>query len=186
MTQDKRETGIKKVCCFFAGEGHFLTMVLPYLIRRIKKGARVIIFLGNDMGDKIPGFLNSLDMDFGYKDWQESVVQYPLSTAGRICGEELLARHFRSMVELLGLNCSGEGLIVCVQKPDFDVDEISWKLEVLTPDINAQVELINCYEFTIDREQALKIMAGHEFLLSSIGISRINEVHPDIKMNAMV
>ncbi len=186
MTEDKREAGIKKACCFFAGEGHFLAMVLPYLARRIKNGARVIIFMDDGIKNKVPEFLGRLGMGFEYSDWQENVVQYPVSTVQKMDGKEFFARHLKSMVELLGMNCSDKGLIICIQKPKLEAEEITEKIRTFTSGMDIQVELVNCYEFTTDKQKALKIMSGHDSLLSGMGLSKINQVYPEIKIDAMV
>lgn len=181
----KNQGDINKVCSFYAGNGHFLAMVLPFLIDKIRKGSKVLLFVDESLREKIPEFIPNIDNSFRRTDWQENVVLYPLETTQKVKGRKFFTQHIKSIVELLSCSCSSEGIIICVQREKRAEEDFLNQIEDMTADVLVPIFLINCHEFDEDRDIALRLMSEHAYILNSMGISRIEKVYPDIQIKVM-
>lgn len=176
---------LSKACSFYAGEGHFLSITLPYLIDKIEKGSKVLLFIEDCANKKLPEVVSGIKKGFNYSDWQENAVIYPVESALKIDGDRCFSQHIRSMVELLSHSCSEQGIVICIQKADYTSDQYIKKIEDLILGIPTPVHLISCYEFTTDKEAVRKVLSNHTYILNTAGISTIEKVYPDISVKVL-
>lgn len=171
---------VNRICNFYAGDAHFCTTALTYLTDKVDKGARLILFVNGELRDRLNGLISKVSSSFDLNRWQMNTVIYPLESIIKIKNEEYFCRHLKSMMELMSLNCSEEGLIICVQRTNDIRDEYINKIEEMTTDLPVTVNLVNCYEFTIDKQLILKVLSNNKFIINTSGISEIGEVYSEI------
>ncbi len=176
---------LTRVCSFYAGEGHFLSTVLTYLIDKVKKGSKVLLFIEEETREKLPKAISNIDPYLKYENWQEHVVLYPLKAVCRITQEGHFAYHIKSMIELIGPSCSEEGLIICIQKANSLDDNLIKQIEELLPSLMVPVYMVNCYEFTADKEFMLKTLSQHKYILNTKGINEIGKIYPGINIKVL-
>lgn len=171
---------VKRICNFYAGDAHFCMTALKYLVEKVEKGARLILFVDGEMRNNLMGLVSKVNSGVDIKTWQMNTVTYPLESLTKIKSEEYFGRHLKSMMELMSLNCSDEGLIICVQRTNDIQDEYLKRIEDMTTDLPVTINLANCYEFTTDRQMILKVLSNNKFILNTLGISEIGDVYSEI------
>ena len=174
---------LNKVCNFHAGDGHFFATVLPFLIDKIEKGSKALLFVDDNIINKLPGIVRSLYGEGKFEQWQKNIVFYPPETINKV--DKYFANHIKDMLGLLSLSCSEEGLIICVRKAGGIKDTFAEQIESVISNIAVPVFLVNCYEFADDKQSILKVLDNHNFLLNTIGISVIEKVYPEINIKVL-
>ena len=51
-----------KICSFYVSEVHLLTILMPYIDEKIKENKNIVLFLENNMQDKVIHFLRHVDI----------------------------------------------------------------------------------------------------------------------------
>lgn len=184
-SSEYKSNELTRVCNFYAGEGHFYSTVLTYLIDKVKKGSRVLLFIEEETREKLPKAISNIDPYLKYENWQEHVVLYPLKAVNRITQERHFAQHIKNMMELIGPGCSEEGLIICIQNSNNLSDDLPKQMEELLPSLMVPVYMVNCYEFTADKEFMLKTLSQHKYILNTKGINEIGKIYPGINIKVL-
>lgn len=171
---------VNRICNFYAGNAHFCMTALKYLVEKVEKGARLILFVDGELRDKLTSLVSKVSSEVDLKTWQMNTVTYPLESITKIKNEEYFSRHLKSMMELMSLNCSDEGLIICVQRTNDIQDEYLERIEDMTAHLPVTINLANCYEVTTDRQAILKVLTNNRFILNTSGISEIGDIYSEI------
>ena len=52
----------KKICSFYVSEVHLLTILMPYIDEKIKEKQEIVLFLENNMQDKVMHFVKHIEV----------------------------------------------------------------------------------------------------------------------------
>jgi len=176
---------MKKACSFYLSDNHFDMTVLSYLKDKIQKGSKVMLFVKENTRDRLYNTITNMGWNISNETWQRNVVIYPLESVKKISEARYLAQNIKSMIDIMSLNCSEEGLILCIQRVNDIEERYISKLEGLIANVSVPVNLINCYEFSSEKEIVLKALANHSFILNTSGLSKIEKVYPGINIKVL-
>lgn len=159
---------IKKVCSFCVSDLHLITMLLPYLDKKIKEDEKFITILEKDLTEEVKLVLSRITLNNEDKNellninWNNKEI----SEIELIKKEFIKTCKVSNKINII-VNGSKE-YIETVNK------ELNRMLETMKA--NSIVRIINCYDITQLDEDIKPILRTHDIILNTSGEKRISEV----------
>lgn len=159
---------IKKVCSFCVSDLHLITMLLPYLNKKINDDEKVITILEKDLEEQTELVLSRLTLKEEEKlnlrniNWNRKII-YNL---GKIEEELYKICNNNCKVNII-INGSKE-YIEAVNK---EINEI-----FNNEKFKNKIKIINCYDITKLDEDIKEILKSHDTILNTSGEKEISEV----------
>lgn len=159
---------IKKVCSFCVSDLHLITMLLPYLNKRISEKEKFITILEKDLTEQVKLLLSRLTLknedreDLLNINWNNN----ELNKNGVI--EREISEAY-SNTDKLSIIVNGskeyiEGINKTIEKSLEDKD------------IHTRIKVINCYDITELNDDIKGILKTHDIILNTSGEKEISEV----------
>lgn len=185
--QALKDIKFSKICSFYIGEVHFLTTILPFLMKKLTKGSKVILFVDKEFHqNKLSQVISSIDNEFKFETiWQRNVVTYTVKTMKELNVQKYLIPNIKRVIEIMTLDCSDEGIVICVKKANDVNNELFKELEDLVYSLSLPIYLIRCYELIREKQKLLKVLSEHNYILNMTGIFEIKKVFPDINIQQL-
>lgn len=158
---------IKKTCSFYVSEYHLVTMLLPYVKKRIDKNSVIKTILENNIEENMEKLISSINLDNKYKksildiNWRSfKIFKYPEIE------QELLIEE-----ENTPINIIIGGKYEYVDMMNKNIEKYIEKKE-----INNTIIINNCYDVTCINYDLNKILLNHDKLLNTSGEKNIEDV----------
>ncbi len=158
---------IKKVCSFCVSDLHLITMLLPYLDKKIKE-EKFITILEKDLTEQVKLVLSRLTLN---NESKKDLLNIDWNNKG-ICTYE-------EMEEIFQKTFNNENKIsIIVNGTKEYIEEVNNNLNELfkNSQTNKLIKIINCYDITKLDEDIKFILKTHDVILNTSGEKAISEV----------
>lgn len=154
---------VTKLCSFYVSDWHFVTMLLPYMNRKINEQAKIATILEKSIKEEVTTLVEKLNLKN-----KENILNLNWEKT-----EE--RKHVFSHLE------EKEEIIIIVNGKREFIKAKNLKLEqyLQTHRIKQEVKIINCYEVTQLDGSVSDILEEHDKILNTSGEKEIEEVFPD-------
>ena len=152
----------EKLCSFYVSNAHLVTMLIPYLSRKIKEGNNFIIFTQNNLENEVEMLLSKINIKEEEKqkirniNWKKSLYQ-----------ENVIKEKLENNIENLYIIINGDNEYV---------EKINEKVERINEKYQKNVTIIDCYEVLQVNQEINKILNNHDKILNTSGEKEISEV----------
>lgn len=152
----------EKLCSFYVSNAHLVTMLIPYLSRKIKEGNNFIIFTQNNLENEVEMLLSKINIKEEEKqkirniNWKKSLYQ-----------ENVIKEKLENNIENFYIIINGNNKYV---------EKINEKVEKLNEKNEKNVTIIDCYEVLQVNQEINKILNNHDKILNTSGEREISEV----------
>ena len=152
----------EKLCSFYVSNAHLVTMLIPYLSRKIKEGNNFIIFTQNNLENEVEMILSKINIKEEEKqkirniNWKKSLYQ-----------ENVIKEKLENNIENLYIIINGDNEYV---------EKINEKVERINEKNQKNVTIIDCYEVLQVNQEINKILNNHDKILNTSGEKEISEV----------
>lgn len=152
----------EKLCSFYVSNAHLVTMLIPYLSRKIKEGNNFIIFTQNNLENEVEMLLSKINIKEEEKqkirtiNWKKSLYQ-----------ENVIKEKLENNIENLYIIINGDNEYV---------EKINEKVERINEKKQKNVTIIDCYEVLQVNQEINKILNNHDKILNTSGEKEISEV----------
>lgn len=144
----------EKLCSFYVSNAHLVTMLIPYLSRKIKEG--------NNLENEVEMLLSKINIKEEEKqkirniNWKKSLYQ-----------ENVIKEKLENNIENLYIIINGDNEYV---------EKINEKVERINEKNQKNVTIIDCYEVLQVNQEINKILNNHDKILNTSGEKEISEV----------
>lgn len=152
----------EKLCSFYVSNAHLVTMLIPYLSRKIKEGNNFIIFTQNNLENEVEMLLSKINIKEEEKqkirniNWKKSLYQ-----------ENVIKEKLENNIENLYIIINGDNEYV---------EKINERVERINEKNQKNVTIIDCYEVLQVNQEINKILNNHDKILNTSGEKEISEV----------
>ena len=152
----------EKLCSFYVSNAHLVTMLIPYLSRKIKEGNNFIIFTQNNLENEVEMLLSKINIKEEEKqkirniNWKKSLYQ-----------ENVIKEKLENNIENLYIIINGDNEYV---------EKINEKVERINEKNQKNVTIIDCFEVLQVNQEINKILNNHDKILNTSGEKEISEV----------
>ena len=149
---------LTKLCSFYVSDWHLVTMLLPYINKKINEEARISTILEKDVEDNITKLVEKLNLKNK---------------------EKILNLNWKKINEKLILNMKEdkENIFIINGSKEF-IEKKNEKIEkyINSHKIKGEIKIINCYEIINYDGNISKILEEHDKILNTSGEREINEI----------
>lgn len=165
----EKSNSIKKVCGFYVSSVHLITMLLPYLNKKIEEQIEVIPVLEFDLRKNVETILSKIVLSESNKkqilsiNWKNTKVQKYSNIEGN----------------LKEINRGGKEAIILISGSKRYIkiaNEMIEKYFSKYKDYKKYITIINCFEVEEFDDDIREILDKHEFIINTSGINRIDDV----------
>ena len=154
------ELKIKRVCGFYVNEWHLTTMILPYIVKRLEKGDKLVNVFQYDIKNNIKELLSKMNIN--------------AKTEKRL----LEINWTSNNIENISKKC--EVQIIIAGEFDYVAKE-NQKIQPAVRDVkDREITIINLYKI-VDNKNISDILDENEYVINTSGIKRIEEVFTEYK-----
>ena len=151
------ENSIKKICSFYVSDLHLVTMLLPYLDKKIKAKENIITILEKNLESDVKLVLSKLTLNEFEK---EKILNINWN-------------HNSNMNKKINSKCTS---IIVNGSKEF-IENVNKNLNTYFKNTKQkEVSIINCYDITKLDEEIKEILTEHDKILNTSGEKEINEV----------
>lgn len=160
---------IKKVCGFYVSSVHLITMLLPYLNKKIEEEIEIVPFLEFDLRKNAETILSKIVLNEKNKkqilsiNWKNTKVQKFTSI------ESKLKEKTKKEKELIVLISGSKKYIETVNEM---VDRYFSKYR----NNKKYITVINCFQVEEFDDDIREILDEHEYIINTSGINKIEDV----------
>lgn len=158
-----QENKITKLCSFYVSDWHLVTMLLPYLNRKINEQAKIATILEKSMKENVITLVEKLNLKN-----KDNIINLNWEKTEK--GNNV----FRNLTE------EKEEIIIINGTKEF-IEAKNKKLEqyLQTHHIKQKVKIINCYEVIALDGEISSILDEHDKILNTSGEKEITEIFQD-------
>ena len=159
---------IMKLCSFYVSDWHLVTMLLPYINRKINEKEKIVTVLENDIKNNVETLVKRLNLRN-----EEEILNIDWSKRD----------NYLSINKLLNNNIE-ENIIIIVNGTKEYIKEANKNIDTIIEKnrdkINQKnIKIINCYEIVEFNGSIVEILDNHDKILNTSGEKEINEVIED-------
>ncbi len=157
-----QKSNLTKLCSFYVSDWHLVTMLLPYINKKINEQAKIATILEKDIQENIKVLLEKLNLKN-----KEKIEQINWTNEQR--------KNIFSNIEN-----SKEIIIIVNGGKDF-IKNKNEKIEkyLETHEINKKVKIINCFEVIEYNGSISDVLEEHDMVLNTSGEREISELFGD-------
>ena len=161
------ENNITKLCSFYISDWHLVTMLLPYINKKINEQTKIATILEKDIKQNITTLVEKLNLKN-----KEKVLELNWGKT------EQRKNVFSNMNE-------NKEVVVIVNGEKEFIERKNKKIQqyLSTHKINAKIKIINCYEIVDFNGSINEILQEHDKILNTSGEKEISEIFEDYKKN---
>ena len=172
---------VKRVCSFNVSNWHFITMIIPFVGRKIKENTSIKTFFGKDKKEEVEMFLDRLVLNIEDKRKIEKINW-------EMCNvDKIIEKLEESICEKEEINLIISGRKEYIKMVNLNIDD--WISKSYSKIVYKNINIINCYEITQLNNNIEDILNEHDSILNTSGQKRLSEVFEgyeekkDIKKN---
>lgn len=167
-----QKKNLTKLCSFYVSDWHLVTMLLPYINRKMNEQTKIATILENDIKNNVETLVKKLNLKNKEKilsiDWNKK-NENKYSTINKIVDSNLK-----------------NNLLIIVNGTKEYIDKVNEKLskaleknknEIEKNSIN--IKIVNCYEIVEFNGSIVEILDKHDKILNTSGEKEICEIFED-------
>ena len=156
------ENNIIKLCSFYISDWHLVTMLLPYINKKINEEVEIATILEKDLNEKITKLLERLNLNN-----EEKILN-------------LNWRKFNEKGKVIYNKDDKEKILIVNGSEEF-IKKINDKIEKYfrTHKVNGTIKIINCFELTEITGGMTEILDDHDKVFNTSGENEIEDVFKD-------
>lgn len=159
---------IMKLCSFYVSDWHLVTMLLPYINRKINEKEKIVTVLESGIKNNVETLVKRLNLKN-----EEEILNINWSKKD----------NYLSINKLLNNNTE-KNIIVIVNGTKEYINEANKNIdEIIQKNIDKieqkNIKIINCYEIVEFNGSIVEILDNHNKILNTSGEKEINEVFED-------
>lgn len=160
---DVQENSLTKLCSFYVSDWHFITMLLPYVNKKINERAKIATILEKDMQENVEMLVKKLNLKN-----KEKILNINWNKIKEI----------NKSIETIE---KAQELIVLVNGSKEFIEKQNRKLirYIESKNIKQSIKIVNCYEVIEFNGNIQEILDAHDKILNTSGEKEITEVFPD-------
>lgn len=158
---------VKKVCSFCVSDLHLITMLLPYLNKRIKENEKFITISERDLTESVKLVLSRLTLKGEDK---KDIINVNWKAIEIVNSEQIKSQLIKKFKKSDKMNIIINGSKEYIETVNRILNEILVNRE------NAQIKIINCYDITKLDDDIKDILKTHDIILNTSGEKEISEV----------
>ena len=169
----ENEKNVKKLCSFYVSDFHLVTMLLPYVSKKLKEDAKIETILDKSISRNMEKLIANLNLNQKTKNeissigWNEKkLVKYNKLEKYMKC---LLKENGNIVLIISGNENYIRGI-------NANLDRWIMKNEKLLENQNQYLTIINCYEVMQFNNNMTQILDQHDKILNTSGERQIEEV----------
>lgn len=163
---NNQKNKISKLCSFYVSDWHLITMLLPYINKKINEEVEIATVLEEDIQNNVKTLVEKLNLKNERKileiNWKNKS---------------------KSIEDIIGDIIAKEVLIIVNGSKEFidnSNEEISNYLELNKEKFeNISIKIVDCYEIVEFNGSIVEILDNHDKILNTSGEKEINEVFED-------
>lgn len=163
---NNQKNKISKLCSFYVSDWHLITMLLPYINKKINEEVEIATVLEKDIQNNVKTLVEKLNLKNSEKilkiNWKNKS---------------------KSIEDIIGDIITKEVLIIVNGSKEFidnSNEEISNYLELNKEKFeNTSIKIVDCYEIVEFNGSIVEILDNHDKILNTSGEKEINEVFED-------
>lgn len=163
---NNQKNKILKLCSFYVSDWHLITMLLPYINKKINEEVEIATILEKDIENNVKALVEKLNLKNSEKileiNWKNK------------------SKNIENIVED---KIGKEMLIIVNGSKDFiknSNDQIANYLELNSNKLeNTNIKIVDCYEIVEFNGSIVEILDEHDKILNTSGEKEINEVFED-------
>lgn len=164
------ESNLMKLCSFYVSDWHLITMLLPYISKKVNEETKIATILENDIKNNVEVLLAKLNLKN-----EEEILSINWENNKEI--------KYSKISKMLENKTEGELLIIVNGTKEYikKANEILGKyiqnnLEKLQ---KTKIKIVDCYEIVEFNGSIVEILDNHDKILNTSGEKEINEVFED-------
>ena len=167
----------EKLCSFYVSEWHLVTMILPYINKKLNEKANITAILENNIENNIKTLISKLNLQNENKilkiNWKNSNGFKYSKISEKL--EKLIKE--KSSTNIIFINGNKNYIDLVNQNVDKWIFDNVDKLK----DVNFKI--VNCYEVTDFNSSIKEILDTHDKILNTAGEKYISEVFEGYESN---
>lgn len=161
-----QENNVTKLCSFYVSEWHLVTMLLPYLNRKINEQAKIATILEKSIKENVTTLVEKLNLKNKDKiinlNWEQTEKRKNVFT------------HLEEKEQIIIVNGTRKFIEAKNQK-------LEQYLE--THHMKQNIKIINCYEAMELEGEISQILDEHDKILNTSGEKEITDIFEDYQRN---
>lgn len=164
------EISIEKLCSFYVSDWHLVTMILPYINKKLNEEANIITLLESNIEENIKIMIEKLNLKNEEKilkiDWKNTNGKKYDDVLNKL--EKITEEN--NITNIILIN-GGKTYIDFVSN---NIEKVLKKLNVKSKKIS--IKIINCYEVSDFNGNIKEILDEHHRILNTAGEKNIEEI----------
>lgn len=142
-----KESGINKICSFYASDFHLEMMMLPYINKKLEQNANIILFTQKDLEKSIKVLMSKINL---CEEKKQKIANLNWSN--------------HSVIKLEKIKPENEQVIFVIGDEKY-IEQINQKIK----DIKGKLTIVNCYDLEQVENKAKEIAKMHDKILNTTG-----------------
>lgn len=142
-----KESGINKVCSFYASDFHLEMMMLPYINKKLEQNANIILFTQKDLEKSIKVLMSKINLS---EEKKQKIANLNWSN--------------HSIIKLEKIKPEDEQIFFIIGD-ELYIKQINEKLK----NIKGNVTIVDCYELEQVENKVKQIVQMHDKILNTTG-----------------
>lgn len=164
------KNNIMKLCSFYVSDWHLITMLLPYISKKINEETKIATILENDIQNNVEILLEKLSLKN-----EEKILGINWNNIKEI--------KYSKITKMLEKELEGELLIIVNGSKDYiekaNVILHKYIQNNLEKIQKLKIKIVNCYEIVEFNGSIVEILDNHDKILNTSGEKEKNEVFED-------
>lgn len=166
------ENNVMKLCSFYVSDWHLITMLLPYINKKINEETKIATILENDIQNNVEMLLKKLNLKN-----EEKILNINWKNK-----KEVKYSKISKMIE----NNIGSKILIIVNGTKEYIENANMILDKYVQNnlekiekSNTIIKIVDCYEIVEFNGSIVEILDKHDKILNTSGEKEINEVFED-------
>ena len=159
---------ITKVCCFYASDWHFVTMLLPHVNKSINEGNKITTILEKDSQNKVKTLLEKLKLKNEKKileiDWTKKEIN-----SDEV--EKILRKRGEKPIEIII-----SGNLEYIDNANDIIEQYIYNNQV-----KRKIKIIDCYYIEEENLNVKEILNKHDMVINTAGEKNVDSYVCKIK-----
>ena len=163
---------IMKLCSFYVSDWHLVTMLLPYINKKISEETKIATILEKDIKDNVETLVKKLNLKN-----EEKILN--------INWDNKNGKKYSNISKIIDNNVGNSILIIVngnkdfIEKVNINIDKYIENNKNKIEKINTKIKIVDCYEIVEFNGSIVEILDKHDKILNTSGEKEINEVFED-------
>ena len=167
-----QKKNVLKLCSFYVSEWHLITMLLPYINKKLNEETKIATILESDIKNNVELLVQKLNLKN-----EEKVLNIDWKAKD--------GRKYSNISKLIESNIGNNILIIVngskeyIKDANENIQKYIEKNKEKLKKANTNITIVDCYEIVEFNGSIVEILDKHDKILNTSGEKEINEVFED-------